>query len=250
MWCPEGYITLREIIFQFYWDCEISPAMRLERNLDLQELVLSMSEDRRAWVNWLLLAFFREFSHELRACLPSGAIVRLTPLALSWAEDGNYWSPEEHSIEMDRASFPELYEARVWLAGVEFRYIDLRTGCIKNFGGDCKDEISLISKSPICIREADLPVDVEKLSEWLIDDVRNYWTNLPVGKKPDYRSGNVAQEIVSALQAERILTKGEARRMFGRDLKTDAWNALWGEVTEIYPYASRPGPRRKKKSFG
>ena len=237
MWCPEGYVTFSQILGQILWDSDLMPTATNRPSPTVTErLVIDTGmpdqAELTAFKNWMSIGFFRIFEEDVRVCLTSGNVVRLdTSLATGLRRD-----PLDFSYDV--GPFPSDYSLRVKLSNWEFIFVDLHYGCIR-----CPDADSTISRLdglPVCIKEAHLPVTLEKLPAWL-------WTEIP---KLDARESSVAwssregaSAIVQAFNSGKIRTKPEAKRMFGRDLPHTAWEALWDEAVAIKPSLSRPGRR-------
>lgn len=237
MWCPEGYLTFSQVFGQILWDSDLMPiATNRPLPAGTEQLVIDTGmpdqAEIRAFTNWMSAGFFRKFDQDIRVCLISGNLVRLdVSLAAGLRRD-------PFDFNSDFGPFPSDYSLRVELSKWEFTYVDLHYGCIC-----CPDSDSTLSRLdglPICIKEAHLPVTIEKLPTWL-------WNEIPKLDRREvqaaWSSRDDAASIVQAFNSGRIRTKPEAKRMFGRDLPHTAWQALWDEAVAIKPSLSRPGRR-------
>lgn len=248
MWCPEGYVTLNEIISQFLWDSDqIEPAPDAPPGFRTNAQG-PREEEVNGWMNWLIVAFIYVCGDDVRACLPSGSIVRLTPEAFSWDGGYEYWWGEVGGPAYDRSIFPDIYGARVWLSGIEFFHINIGDGTIKNGDSDDFRGYVPITGAALCISEANLPVRLEDLTGWIIEEVKKVQFPQDIGTARQHTSRTIPDEIVHAFKTNKVRTKPEAKRMFGRGIKHEAWQALWREACEIMPALSRPGPRASSNS--
>lgn len=237
MWCPEGYVTFNQIYGQILWDSDLVPMAtnRPSPTATGQPVIDTGMPDQaeiRAFMNWMSAGFFRIFEEDVRVCLTSGNLVRLdASLAIGL-------QPNPLDFTFNFGPFPSDYSLRVKLSDWEFTFVDLHYGCIRC--PDLDSTISRLAGLPICIKEAHLPVTIEKLPGWLWNEI----PNLDKREAPAaWSSREDAVAIVQAFDHGRIRTKPEAKRMFGRDLPHSAWEALWDQAVAIKPSLSRPGRR-------
>ena len=74
MFCPDDHVLLSELVDEMKLDIG-----ELERPVaSTTEFYADIDALERAFVNWLLLAFFKSHGDELRVCTPSGAMLRLS----------------------------------------------------------------------------------------------------------------------------------------------------------------------------
>jgi len=236
MWCPDDCVCLAEITTQFLWDTDdvpIASEKALEFDGDWQTID-GLEAD--AFVVWLTWGFLRHFRDNVRVCLPSGNLVRVTPPL----HRGNLIDPLDKTFLGSSISsvFPSSYSERIKLSQWEFSLIDLHLGTILDRGLD--EELRSLNGFPICIREKDLPTSLDRLTEWLMDAIPK-WTP-PTSLEP-WSSRSEASAIVAAYHQGRISSKLEAKKLFGKGLPTLAWKALWKEATALDPRLSKPGRR-------
>jgi hypothetical protein len=80
MWCPEGYVTLNEIISQLFWDIDQLPLAQ-GKYLDFQSDEITINypetdgEEMDAFIKWACAILFRLFSEDFRVCTFSGTLV-------------------------------------------------------------------------------------------------------------------------------------------------------------------------------
>lgn len=237
MWCPEGYLTFSEVFGQILWDSDLMPmATNRPPPSDTGRFIIDTGtadqSEITAFKVWMSAGFFRIFEQDLRVCLTSGNVVRFdASLATGLKRDPLDFDP-------DFGPFPTDYSIRVRFSKWEFVYVDLDYGCIRSTDAD--STMAHLAGLPICIKEAHLPVTLEKLPAWL-------WNEIPTldarDTSPAWSSREDAAAIVQAFNSGKIRTKPEAKRMFGRDLPFDAWKALWEEAVALRPSLARPGRR-------
>lgn len=241
MWCPEGYVLLSEVVGQFLWDSDLAPLAedrpRPDVRFHIDDGMLSRNE-LDAWRNWLAVCFFRTFREDLRACLPSGAVVRLGGPVFGWTPDldGLDFNPFPHV-------FPNGYLGRIRLCNMMWNNIDLSAGCI-GAGEMLRDqELSPIALSPICIKDSALPVRLEDLTRWLMEETAKRGGQTV--EEPDGPDNDLAHQIARAFDNGRFRTKAEARALFDRrrEMKTEVWQAVWKEARTLRPDLGKPGPR-------
>ena len=171
MWCPEGYTTLSQIIGSFAWDSDLigsasdSPPQggkpegtQIDTGIDGIEM--------QAYVNWLLVVFFRRFSRDLRVCTTSGALLKLDSTAylssLNSLFDGNI------VFQKYEKAFPLRYEDRTVISKIYFNFIDNNLGCVKR---DLPHDhyYTPLAGMPLCIKKDSLPAPLYQLTHWLLD---------------------------------------------------------------------------------
>ncbi|NDW46551.1 hypothetical protein [Ruegeria sp. PrR005] len=247
MWCPESYVTLSEIVHLFNLDLDylFLPADD-HPHYELEESFHPTSLDpieRKAARNWLISGFFEVFGSDIRACLPSGAIVKVDGSFLRYSDPDwmvDYENPtDKNKPGFDKldlfsdSTFPRKYFYRQYLAERKFDHL-------------VEAKMLLGSSNPIagaalCIKESNTRVaNLDQLADWLIAKIE-----AQPGERRDRfdAAEEVVQLIVEAFQSGKVRTKAEAKKMFAHDMKHEAWLALWREACEIMPELSRPGPR-------
>lgn len=242
MWCPEGYVTLNSILTQLVWDSDLMEAsIDRDWNADDENELSNRAYiiEGRAFVKWLHSALFDLLAEEFRVCLASGLTVKLDPEAYSWRDSLEF----SEYLRAERHRFPKKYQERVMLAKREFAVIDISTGCISADLEQDGRRLEPIMGMPLCIREASIPVKIENLTKWLIDEMERRASAEEHEWKRAVLPEGGAGAIVQAFRSGKVKTKSDAKRMFARDMKHEAWLALWREVVSIAPELSRPGPR-------
>lgn len=201
MWCPEGYITLEEIINGFYLDTDriASATDRPDLNSDLESPAIDVgidSVEQKAFINWLSSRLFRIFHHDFRVCTSTGV-----PLRLSYrAFEGRIGRFGLGSVEV-RSDFPGDYETRSRIAGWTFFAIDLWNGAIRRDLDTTYSDFAPLSGLPVCIKVSDLPVPALDLGLWLMEHAAD-----PYASDPEPESGSkggrpsLHPEIISAFE--------------------------------------------------
>jgi len=282
MFAPEGYIPLKELIDRFFWECPFpsSSPDHIGRPLSEARLLDSLAEihewasvsvltlEERAWSNWLMIYFVKRFSSELRICLPTGSLVKPVSAVFSWDGEVRYWQRSDDSIIFPnmtsfeiREDFPDFYEGRVWLAEIDFYCVDMARGSVKKtsdlrrmakaLGRSHDDfrEIYALQNCPICISQGAIPVPLDDLSDWLREQINSHWKGFNCNARFSNYGRNLANQIANDVMKNGI-TKGQAKAKYAPGEKVETWKAIWAEVVEIHPDASRPGPRRKQDQSG
>lgn len=238
MWCPEGYVTLSEIDSWFMWDSDlVGPAEDRPRPEGLFIDTGTMDNiETEGFSNWIHSAFIECFREDIRACLPSGILVRLAPPAFS------SYDPSYLTIGRDYIGpFPSQYAERVRLSKRIFHAIDPVAGRVRSDWPRTLVNLNALDGAPLCIQDAKLPVRLDGLTKWLLDEMPRRAAQAAAGKATEPSSN--ATQIADAFRNRKVRTKPEARQMFGRNMKHEAWQALWREACEIMPELARPGPR-------
>lgn len=240
MWCPEGYITMDEILSQISWDSDLIESAvdkPVDPKKDKYEQTFKDNIEYAAYINWMVAALFYVSGKDFRLCLASGAIVRFRPYILAWmASDTKLASGIS-------GGFPEKYEDRKLWSQIEFEALHSEKCTIRRDLPSDFDSSVPIGGSSLCIREVDLPVSLEELAAWLLHEAPRLAKGTSTTKENEGRK-ELAQRIVDAFHSGKVRTKPEAKRVFGQGMKHEEWNAYWSEATNIMPSLSRPGPRR------
>jgi hypothetical protein len=234
MWCPEGYTTLSHIIGSFSWDSDLigaasdSPSQgekpegtQIDTGIDGIEM--------RAFVNWLLVVFFRRFSRDLRVCTTSGALLKLDNTAylssLNSLFDGNI------VFQKYEKTFPLQYEDRTVISKIFFNFIDSDLGCVKR---DLPYDhyYTPLAGMPLCIKKASLPVSSYQLAQWLLDRGIDIFDNnlnsnsagnsveLKKGGRPSLKSQVVSDFLSAYPQGLQGAPLVEVAERLGYDRKT------------------------------
>lgn len=242
MWCPEGYITLEEIVGQFMWDSDLIPAAEnqpFKSNIESDNSPDYSSVD--GFIIWLMYGTFRVFEKDIRACLASGSIVRLAPQVL--ALEGLYGADAPNIGSFPFGGFPEAKEERLKVGAMHFRYINHLDGTIFLNVHEKRPELGPVAGASICIEDARLPVRLENLTEWLIKRLSE---ESPKSNLSESNAlATIPEKIVLAFESRKVITKADAKRMFGRSMKTEQWLAIWREAVALKPSLARPGPRNQ-----
>lgn len=238
MWCPEGYVTLNEILAQFAWDCDLVPTGQGrpgDYEMDGETLPAFLNGiEHIAYRNWLFAVFLKNFERHIRVCLTSGSLVRLAPRAF-W-----FLSPTDLSDLHFLDGFPEDYQKRQKLSQWIYFHVDLESGTIKDKKGGSLHQLSGL---PLCVPDNALPVPLDGLTEWLLEEGRRKAITHKSRKPPSWSSAETAQLIVEAFRKRRFTNRAEAKHLFAKDMPIVAWKALWKEAAAIEPSLSRPGPK-------
>lgn len=233
MWCPEGYVTLVDISVQFNFDVDaVGPAEgrpKFSEDSSLQiDTGLMDADELKAFELWRWAAFFEHLGHHVRACLPSGALVKLSrPALFPWGH-------------LYRA-FPKRYAERLKCKEIFFDFIEL-PGMVKTASDLTKiDWARGIEGASLCIAEQDLPVPIHELTDWLLLASEKHVDE--VSTPAIVETDSLAVRIVEAFKSRRVSTKPQAKQMLARDMKWEAWRAEWREAVLLDPDLAKPGPR-------
>ena len=240
MWCPEGYITLEEIISQLLWDMDQLPLAKgkplvLQRDQHIPDNLDPDKDEADAFIKWSCAAIFRLFGKDIRICTTSGTLVRVNPSVLLVVRTG--WLGAPPII----AGFPTEYDERLEIAKWEIPCVDLNWGTVQPSADFVP--LSQIAGSSICIKEGVLPVQMSGLTEWLLEKAPTLGSPYHSSEGERWGSKTEAEQIVQAYLSGKVRTKSDAQKMFGQDLKPDAWSALWKMAVAIDDRLSKPGPR-------
>lgn len=168
MWCPEGYVTLREILDGFYREAD-----SVGSSMDRPDLLTAPGEfaidtgldhiETNALVNWLLRGFFYYFGQHVKVCAPSGTILRISC---------DFWNGIEADdsahLDIYEIGFPSSYAGRRAVSEWNFSFLEMRTGCIQSGVSEYFPFLSPLSGLPLCIQTSALPVDGQRLASWLL----------------------------------------------------------------------------------
>lgn len=242
MFCPDGFVTLFDLYEQFVWDGSTtitrSPDRPIDPNFDYIDNA-PQDEEVFSFALWLVCALLRG-RFKTHIALLSGQTVIVDREIFRWSDVTQEFA-KDYSIDR---SFPENFKARISI--LERKFINFEpyefTVSIPE-GLEFHKSIRLLNGLPICFRESDFPVPVERLTDWLVDDVAQ--RNLEAQSTEEIANPSDAQKIVSAFQNGKFSTKSEAKRLLFPDMKFEAWRALWREAASIDPHLSRPGPRNQ-----
>lgn len=240
MWCPEGYISFEEIISQLRWDIDRLPLahgkpLELRPDETIPDNLEPDDRETEAFIKWAFAALFRLFEKDVRICLPTGNLVRMNPSVLLSIRSG--WFAMAPVI----STFPAGYADRIKIAEWEFPFVDLEWGTLKADASIAP--MAKFAGASLCIREDRLTIALPRLTEWLIDEAPKLGSPLTT-EEPKWRSHDLVERILAAFSSGLVKTKTEAKKMFGKDLPTASWLAVWEQVTQKRPALSRPGPRR------
>ena len=242
MWCPEGYITLGEIISQLIWDIDQFPIAEgkplvLQQGQPLPDNLEPDEGEVDAFIKWCCATLFRLFENDFRVCLPTGALVRVIPSVLLRVQSG--WLEMPPTI----TKFPNNYEDRLEIAKWEVPVVDLEWGTVRE--NPQFPSLNPIVGAPLCLGEAVLPVVVPKLTTWLLEKSEELGAPYKSKDKQKWVAQEVADQIVQAYLSGKVRDRNEAQKLFGTGLNTDAWKALWKMATNLDSRLSRPGRRRR-----
>lgn len=243
MWCPDGYITIGSIYSQFCWDEDlISTALDKRSHISDGSALYSELDfvERDAFSTWMIVGFLDIFRSDVRACLFSGEIVNFEKFALSSSMpqiDGRI------AIEnFPYCKFPDKYAERKSIADIVFHIIEPKYGLIKT---DCEfNGLGPLHGASLCIKDECIPVKIEDLPKWLLEQLETR-SELEIVEKFD---ASISEKIVTAFESGKVETKTEAKRIFGRDMKTEVWRSHWLQAVAIKPSLARPGPRRGRNT--
>lgn len=236
MWCPEDYTTLHEVAERIYdesYDWGKRLCFPVARSADATW----------AFRKWYLMKLFEVFGSEIRACLPSGNIVKLHPSAYAWT----YLNDDIHDDELLAHDFvcPEKIELLDRIDQSEFLYLDDYHLTMKKAGEKTVAVSPFLSLdgAALCIHNTIIPRPDQPLVDWLILAAREQ-DEAAGGGLDGYDSRGTPQKIVQAYRTGHVLRRDDAKRIFGRGMKTEVWRSVWAEAVAIDPSISRPGPRR------
>lgn len=240
MWCPEGYVTFEEIISQLRWDLDQMPlAQGKPLELRAGEMIPdNLEPDEReveAFIKWSFAALFRLFEKDVRICLPTGNLVRMSPSVLLSVRSG--WFAMAPVI----SAFPARYDDRLAIADWDFPFVDLEWGTLKADAAIAP--MAKFAGASLCVSEERLAIALPRITEWLLEEAPKLGSPLST-EEPTWSSSDLVNRIVAAFSSGTVTKKVEAKNMFGKDLPTASWNAVWEQVTQINPALSKPGPRR------
>lgn len=254
MFCPEGYITL----------LEVRELLRTHARKQMPELERAGSaygpnayNEVDAYSDWLLLSFLIVHSDKIRIAIPTGSVVRVSPYSFHpepafetvfFDLDGDIESgvaPDEwDAMTKIYRSFPEDRIGRLKASDYAINNVELSTltfRCGTHFRTATRAE-EAVNGLPLCIQEDFLPATVDQLVARVEAAVGRLWTpSEVVSHEP--QPVPLHKQIVDALREGTISKKAEARQQFGRGMKTEAFRALWKQVAQEVPEASKPGPR-------
>jgi hypothetical protein len=241
MYCPEGYVLLSEIHRTFLWQADdvvghcTAGRPEHEDRLSLDDGVLSEAEFA-GFSTWVMRRFFVHFEDRVRACLPSGHLVRLRhgTFQVGFPTDE---SEADDLLNLDEA-FPDTYDLRVRLGDYTFPFVDLKAGTLTD---RCKSHgAHVLTGCPLCIAETELKPAVERLAAWLVAQPAPRFDE---GDSRPGRHDGLAESIVDAARSGRVKNKAEAQALFGKGMKTEAWLAVWRSAVRLHPALSRSGRR-------
>lgn len=252
MWCPDGYLTIDELMQVMDFDTYdlLVGATNRPKPQDPEDELLAHDgtlwpdgQELEAYHNWLLVSLIEACRENIRACLGSGNLIRLGSFSFAWSvshKHGMMSGPALDAIfsRWRGGPFPDDYFLRLDLAGMEFMHLE-RSGLALRISTS-KELVAPIAGAPLCIKETDLPAPPERLRLWLVE---NAWSGAASDTQEDPVAAPSGEAIVKAFKEGGFRTKGEAHRMFGQDMKHLAWLALWKEAVGIEPSLAKPGPR-------
>jgi hypothetical protein len=167
MYCPEEYVLLSELheLFLYQADDLVGPCTSgrpLLGGFDSDARFLS-SEELAGFSAWIMLRFFGRFGDRIRACLPSGNLVRLRRGTFQFRYPRDYRDVDQGLDIL--AAFPEAYPQRARLGDYAFPFVDLENGtltdrCSANSG-------QALIGCPLSIAEDAFPTDQHELAKWL-----------------------------------------------------------------------------------
>lgn len=249
MWCPDGYLTFDELIWAMDIDTYDVISGAHNRPPPDEPEYIPYGYDPNDWPdehevaayhNWLVVALIDACRKDIRACLGSGNLIRLSNHSLAWSVSHKHGLKSAAALDAvfsrwRGGPFPDDYYLRLDLSGMAFKHLE-RVGFVVRVASD-REGVAPIAGAPLCIKETALPVPPDRLRQWLVD---NAWKDRPREAGDEAPSGAA---IVEAFKAGRFKHKGEAHRMFGQDMKHIAWLAIWKEAVGIEPSLAKPGPR-------
>ncbi|MDQ2065081.1 hypothetical protein Q9295_01745 [Xinfangfangia sp. CPCC 101601] len=252
MWCPEGYLTLDEIMqvmdFDTY-DILVGADNRPKPEDPDDELLAHDgtlwpdSYELEAYHNWLIAALIEACRHDMRVCLGSGNLIRLSDFSFAWSVSHKHGLSSGAAFDAAFLSrwrggpFPDDYFLRRDLADMQFMHLERSGLAVRT--STTLEAVAPIAGSPLCIKETDLPAPLLAMRVWLVE---NAWEGRIQGAVEKAPTGAA---IVAAFREGLFKNKGEAHRMFGQDMKHLAWLALWKEAAAIEPTLAKPGPRSR-----
>lgn len=235
MWCPEGYTTVYEISV-FLTD----EAFDWADDLPLPDE--QKADAAWAYRKWYLMQLFRCFGDDIRACLPSGANVHLTRSAFGWTypNDDDF----DDALSKVRVVCPQDPKMLERINARRFLYLDEHWLLLLREGEDtiAVSPFYPIGGASLCIHSALLPPAEQTITEWLHAHAQHQEETAD-GDASSISYRDLPSMIVEAYSKGHVSRRDEARRMFGRHMKTDAWRAVWAEAVRLNPAMSRPGPR-------
>lgn len=244
MWCPEGYLTVGELLdtmchelFDFLSTADNRAPPEPWEYPD-QSFDFPSEREVKAYYNWLIASFFSAFRKDIRACVNGGNLIRLNDSMLHWTVAHKHGMRSLAALDAvlepwAGGPFPDDYFLRMDLADMQFPYLEVNELTVAV--SSTNKLVSPISGSPLCIAEAVLPTQPDRLRPWLAE---NAWNDPPAS-----HTVPTAAAIVDAFKAGRTKTKRDAYNLFGKGMKTAAWFALWREAAQLEPLLAKPGPR-------
>lgn len=178
MWCPEGFVTLQEI-----YDVFILDSVEIDLASDRPPPASggfwidtgTVSQDEMiGYLNWLMGSLLIIFQDDIRACLPTGAVIRL---------DHRFtWFFDDDTQHFSLFCFPDDFAGRVKLKKREFLGVDKKRGwvIVDNFtknlvniftGQEESPNFGPVLGAPLCIRESRLPTSLYLLSDWVTKEI-------------------------------------------------------------------------------
>lgn len=238
MWCPEEYVPLSVIgdVFMhegFDWVYD-----NLSNRIDDGDI----ADAGWAYRRWYLTMFFSVFREDIRACVSSGAVVRLDSSVFMWTypNDDNF----DDELSMAGYEFPNKIELIKRIFERRFCFIDEEYLTLLR-----KDQPSIavspfypLEGAALCIHRTILPASEERLSDWVNRALKVMDEKIEADLEDGHPKG-IAEKIVEAYRTGAVKRKDDAKRLFGRGMKTDVWKAVWKEAVAINPRLSRSGPR-------
>lgn len=243
MWCPETYMSLAEIGGAFASAAERRivadiPTIGVERELNID--TDPSDAECEAYVNWLMWRFLELFATKIRVATPAGAVLRVSPSIFFSEIDDPFDSN-------DYGGFPETRKELL-------RASEMRPPCIvfgemlvsdslpRYFPENVRLALRPLANFPLCIQERELPTSVDLLIDRIVHCAKDQGVELDLSKASDNYRQRI-QRVIEAWDKKEIYTKGQARELFGKAMKTEEWRAMWSELAKSRPEASKPGPR-------
>lgn len=235
MWCPEGYLTVLEV-------CRTALGWVGSPGSKANETLGDAPYDEIASFDlWMTNALLSLLSSDIRACLPSGNLVRLAPEAFVFNYGDGIACKSLGLYFYPLYVFPPDRAGRIELASGEFEHICKYDLVIR--ASRVPSMLDALAGSPLCISESLLPTRLDRLVDWIIDARAKELDFENSGTESSERSADIAMRIASAFSQGLFRTKSEAQQLFGRGMKVAEWQALWREACALRPDLSKPGPR-------
>jgi hypothetical protein len=148
----------------------------------------------------------------------------------------------------DYREFPETREGRLRAGSVRSVWIDFDGFRVtENLSGQFDQVFRPIVNFPLCISLAAIPTLADALVEKILEMAKQ-----EAAEASAFVEGsefkNLARQMVEAWDRGEIPTKASGRARFGRGRKIAQWNALWRELGQVRPIASKPGRKPKTKN--